>query len=306
MVRRFVKCSSGDVGENARIFVDLGAKVRDDRSLEIERDAVGLESGNAPDQQPVEEVGVAPAKSTKAPAFQFYPKDFLFDEEQSLMSLAEAGAYIRLMSRCWLYGSLPNDVGELAVLCGATKNQMSKFWPAIAKCFKQRGDGRWVHPRLEKERAKQQEYRKQMASNGAKGGRPKQTESKPAALPTETRPKALQSSSPISDLQPTEKPESARPAFTGIRNEHRAHALCGRVCLPVFLFDELVRRRGGDGPEDVIRAWAFDVIREWAPDGARKHDEPGDVRKFWYARYDERWPPPPKAVASNRPAWVKR
>lgn len=136
-----------------------------------------------------------PKRST-SPAFQFYPKDYLSDEEQSLMSLAEAGAYIRLMCRCWLKGTLPADTAELAKLCGATPGQMAKFWPAISKCFIQRSDGRWTHPRLEKERKKQSEYRRRQ-SDAAAMRWDKQRNA--AAQASHSQRNALQS--PISDLQ---------------------------------------------------------------------------------------------------------
>jgi len=106
--------------------------------------------------------------AVKSPAFQFYPNDYIGDEGQSLMSLPETGAYIRLLCRCWVNGSLPDDVPALAVLCGATPNQMSKFWPAISKCFKQREDGRWIHARLEKERKKQADYRQRQTDTAFK------------------------------------------------------------------------------------------------------------------------------------------
>ncbi len=111
---------------------------------------------------------MAPTKSTKAPAFQFYPNEFIGDEEQALMSLAEAGAYIRLLCRCWTNGSLPDSVPALALLCGATPQQMKKFWPAISKCFKQRTDGRWIHSRLERERKKQAEFRQRQTDKAVK------------------------------------------------------------------------------------------------------------------------------------------
>lgn len=83
------------------------------------------------------------------------------------MSLQQAGAYIRLMCRCWLKGSLPSDVAELGRLCGATPGQMRKFWPDITKCFQQREDGRWIHARLDKEREKQATYRDRASRGGS-------------------------------------------------------------------------------------------------------------------------------------------
>ena len=102
----------------------------------------------------------------KAPAFQFYPKDFLSDGNQGEMSLQETGAYVRLLCRCWLEKSIPDDAGRAANLAGTTRGQMVKMWPAIRRCFRPAEDGRLVHPRLESEREKQAEYRRRQSDKG--------------------------------------------------------------------------------------------------------------------------------------------
>lgn len=103
-----------------------------------------------------------------APAFQFYPKDFLSDGNQGEMSLAEVGAYARLLCRCWLEKSIPDDPVRAANLAGATPAQMRRMWPAIRRCFRPSTDqeGRLVHPRLEKEREKQEQYRRRQSDAG--------------------------------------------------------------------------------------------------------------------------------------------
>jgi len=122
--------------------------------------------------------------SAKAPAFQFYPKDFLTDEHVRLMSLQERGAYITLLCQCWTEGTLPADSERLARLCGVPSAAFRKLWPALEPCFRpaSREDNRLVHPRLERERQKQRAYRKKQAENGKKGGRPI-TQDKPTANP---------------------------------------------------------------------------------------------------------------------------
>jgi uncharacterized protein YdaU (DUF1376 family) len=134
----------------------------------------------------------------RVPAFQFYPKDFLSDEKQVAMSLPEVGAYIRLICVCWNEGSLPADLRKLAKLCGATPSAMKKMWPAIGVCFRPHPTelGRIVHPRLERERGIQANFREKQAGNGRKGGRPQ----KPMGFSglTQTEPKK---SSAIFDLR---------------------------------------------------------------------------------------------------------
>jgi uncharacterized protein YdaU (DUF1376 family) len=106
--------------------------------------------------------------SNKAPAFQFYPKDFLSDGNVSGMALAERGAYITLLCFCWTDGSLPTDVGRLATMCGAPLKAFTATWPAVRACFHEQ-DGRYVNPRLDLERQKQAEHRGQQSQRGAKG-----------------------------------------------------------------------------------------------------------------------------------------
>ena len=51
----------------------------------------------------------------KAPAFQFYPKDFLTDTNVILMSPAERGMYITLLCLDWLNdGILKENMGKLS------------------------------------------------------------------------------------------------------------------------------------------------------------------------------------------------
>lgn len=104
----------------------------------------------------------------KSPAFQFYPGDFLRDGKQAAMSLHECGAYIRLICFCWTDGSIPNNTERLARLVGTTPAAMRKLWPAIESCFRVSGTigDRLIHPRLEREREKQDEYRRRQSDRG--------------------------------------------------------------------------------------------------------------------------------------------
>ena len=103
--------------------------------------------------------------SEPAPAFQFYPKDFLSDGNVAGMSLAERGAYITLLCICWRECSLPDDATRLARMVGATPKEFNKIWPAVRVCFTQQGD-RLTHRRLDLERAKQDIYRKRQSNAG--------------------------------------------------------------------------------------------------------------------------------------------
>lgn len=113
----------------------------------------------------------------KAPAFQFYPNDFLSDANVIVMSMQERGCYITLICICWQQGSLPSDVERLALLCGLPVGAFRKVWPAVLPCFRLTTNGeRLVHPRLERERKKHRAFRKLQSDKGKLGGRPKKPE----------------------------------------------------------------------------------------------------------------------------------
>lgn len=105
----------------------------------------------------------------KAPAFQFYPKDFLTDEKVVRMSNTEVGIYIRLLSYCWLEGTLPLETENLAHMARMPVKQFTKLWEnsTVKTCFQVGDDGRLHHKRLDEERDKQAHFRRR-ASDGGK------------------------------------------------------------------------------------------------------------------------------------------
>ena len=110
--------------------------------------------------------------SEKPPAFQFYPKDFLSDEHVIAMSCSEAGIYIRLIAHCWISESLPNDAKILMRMALTGETEFTAAWPAVAACFVLT-DGRWRHPRLDREREKQEAHREQQQRNAEARWNPK-------------------------------------------------------------------------------------------------------------------------------------
>jgi uncharacterized protein YdaU (DUF1376 family) len=107
----------------------------------------------------------------RAPAFQFYPSDFISDEHVALMSLEQRGAYITLLCYCWREGSIPADMGLLGRLCAVDGQAMTTLWPGLKSCFIEAdGDAsRLLNPRLEIERRKQDEHRQKLSEAGKAG-----------------------------------------------------------------------------------------------------------------------------------------
>lgn len=138
-----------------------------------------------------------------SPAFQFYPKDFLTDGKVAAMSLEECGAYIRLLCLCWQERSLPVDLTKLARMVGVTPRAFRRVWPAIGACFTKQG-GRLIHRRLDKERAKQAEFRRRQSDAGKASaaaraaGNAGSTAVQPDPVQPEPQPEP---NSPISDLR---------------------------------------------------------------------------------------------------------
>lgn len=166
---------------------------------------------------------MANPESSKSPAFQFYPADFLSDVNVVAMSLQERGAYITLLCFCWIQGSLPQDVGRLARLCGVPFSSFRKIWPALEPCFRDAElTDRLTHPRLDRERQKQAEYRHIQSLKGKASGASRNrkaterepelnrssTGDEPGGQPNANRNRSLLSS--VSSLQSSDSSQSTR------------------------------------------------------------------------------------------------
>lgn len=115
------------------------------------------------------------------------------------MSLAEVGAYIRLLSWSWDKGPVPADEGKRAKILGVSRKALQKLWPGIAEKWVP-GDGGLVNRRLERQRAEQEEFR-QAKSEAGKAGAGKRWHSHNGATGKQKAPTVTKHSSSVSDLQ---------------------------------------------------------------------------------------------------------
>jgi uncharacterized protein YdaU (DUF1376 family) len=97
----------------------------------------------------------------KAPAYQWYPRDYMADPVVQAMNLEQEGAYRRLMDICWLEQGLPTDVEDLWPLSKASSRDrfLEHIWPVVGRKFQLRR-GKYQHKRLDRERAKQAKNRR--------------------------------------------------------------------------------------------------------------------------------------------------
>ena len=110
--------------------------------------------------------------TNRAPSFQLYARDYLSDVRYRQASWAARGLLMELFCVIWLEGSLPNDTGRLARICGMSKAKFERLWEEISTFFTAQGDvliQKRLHAQLETTRA----FRERQAMNGAKGGRPR-------------------------------------------------------------------------------------------------------------------------------------
>jgi uncharacterized protein YdaU (DUF1376 family) len=98
----------------------------------------------------------------KAPAFQFYPDDFLGSSTVGTADVDEIGAYTLLLCLDWQETGFEYDERRLARWCRVSPARFRKFWGHLGSKFPAR-DGRHFNPRLESERVKQAAFRQRQA-----------------------------------------------------------------------------------------------------------------------------------------------
>jgi uncharacterized protein YdaU (DUF1376 family) len=103
-----------------------------------------------------------------------------YEQATSRLSLAEDGAYLRLIRDYWVNGAPPDDDATLARILRIDRREWMKLRPVLIRFFRVRG-GVWTHDRVERERARAQEITDKRRQAGLQGGRPKHQASKPEA-----------------------------------------------------------------------------------------------------------------------------
>lgn len=201
----------------------------------------------------------------RSPAFQFYPKEFLADGNVGGMSLQERGAYITLLCFCWNDGSIPTDPARLATMCGTTAKAFAACWPAVRACFREH-DGRFIHPRLERERAKQDDHRERRSDRGVRGaeGRwkkhdpsmpqasPKHDPSIAQAMLGDGSASASPSASPISISEQPSAVAAAVPRFVGKQKPIPGYR---RLRIFPWMLDEMLGMLGQYADEFDLDKW---------------------------------------------------
>jgi hypothetical protein len=91
--------------------------------------------------------------NNKAPAYQWFPKDYETDEAVKLMTYEQEGIYRRLLDHQALHGSIPSEPQAIAkLLPKIASTEFLALWPAIAAKFPT-VDNRRVNHKLERVKA---------------------------------------------------------------------------------------------------------------------------------------------------------
>lgn len=109
-----------------------------------------------------------------SPAFQWYPADYLADLGVQVLTTAQEGIYIRLLCYCWREGSLPNDSIIVRRMCKPDAKLADVSHVLETFFIPADQPGKLTNKRLEKERAKQADRRKQASEAGKKSGTKRQ------------------------------------------------------------------------------------------------------------------------------------
>lgn len=99
----------------------------------------------------------------KAPAYQWYPRDYIASTRVTMMTLTEEAIYRKLMDYCWLEGSISADVKQVQRLIGkgCTNDEVTE----ALKMFEPHtsDDTKLIHPRLDMQRKDRESHSKKCA-----------------------------------------------------------------------------------------------------------------------------------------------
>jgi uncharacterized protein YdaU (DUF1376 family) len=103
------------------------------------------------------------------PYYKWFWQDWRANRKIQRMSYIERGLYRELLDECWVEGAIPNDVNELADICGCPQQVMADAWQVLSSCFVLI-DGVLVNEKLHSLRTEKDVERLKKAENGKKGG----------------------------------------------------------------------------------------------------------------------------------------
>jgi len=108
-----------------------------------------------------------------APAFQFYASDTMADKRYRMMTLAERGLYLSLLSECWVNRSMPAEPSAIARWLGCAVDEIKPALTERVLSFFIEAKGELTSPDLERYRTTLEERREKQSKGGRKGAKGK-------------------------------------------------------------------------------------------------------------------------------------
>jgi uncharacterized protein YdaU (DUF1376 family) len=104
------------------------------------------------------------------PYYKWFWQDWRANRKIQRMSYIERGIYRELLDECWVEGYIPNDIKELADICGCPEDVMADAWQVLNSCFVLTQENTLINEKLHSLRTEKDVERLKKAENGKKGG----------------------------------------------------------------------------------------------------------------------------------------
>ena len=219
---------------------------------------------------------------TKAPAFQFYVKDWRSSRSVQRMSFKERGMYLEMLLEQWDEGSLPDDAAAVCQIIGGMLSDWQKAWATLRPNFLPT-DGRLVNQRLEQERDKQEKYRRRQSNKASNRWEKERGLEHAAAVPRDSHGSATAVPRHSSGID-TEKSRHEHPPDPG-------NALHLPLHLHLQSASAVASADSSSGSKRPIFSGQRFTVFEWQLDGIQRllgpHFEDFDVHA-WFFALDER------------------
>lgn len=192
----------------------------------------------------------------KAPAFQFYVRDWRSSRKVQAMSFGQRGMYLEMLIEQWDKGAAPASAGACARTLGGSEGEWSRAWAALSVCFDPRKrDGLLVNAKLEGIRRKAKKFQKDQSLKGLAGAKKRwQGHSRGMAR---LEPAVAENSSASAIASASSSASAFAPAFAFAEEKHQKPTRAPRAPL---VTDERFDRFWAVYPnkkakDDALKAW---------------------------------------------------
>jgi uncharacterized protein YdaU (DUF1376 family) len=106
------------------------------------------------------------------PYYKWFWQDYRANRKVQRMTYIERGLYRELLDECWIEGSIPKSISDLADICGCPEEVMANAWQMLSKCFIKVGD-KYENEKLNSMRTERDQIRVIRSQAGKAGGQAK-------------------------------------------------------------------------------------------------------------------------------------